>query len=67
MGLMLPSGCHESIEKQDPVHRWRVAQLVSLGVPKPVAEAAAGHLDWHQMAALVARGCPPGLALRILR
>jgi hypothetical protein len=29
-------------------------------------EAAAGHIDWHQMAALVQRGCPPWLALRIL-
>jgi hypothetical protein len=26
----------------------------------------AGHVDWHQMAALVQRGCPPRLALRIL-
>jgi len=38
-----------------------------LGIPWPVAEAAAGHVDWHQMAVLVQRGCPPGLALRILR
>jgi hypothetical protein len=37
------------------------------GHPRPVAEAAAGHIDWHQMAALVQRGCPPWLALRILR
>jgi len=35
--------------------------------PLTVAEAAAGHVDWHQMAALVQRGCPPWLALRILR
>jgi hypothetical protein len=67
MGLMLPCARHETIEKQDPVHQWRVAQLVSLGVPRPVAEAAAGRIDWHQMAALVQRGCPPWLALRILR
>jgi hypothetical protein len=44
-----------------------VTQLVSLGIPRPVAEAAAGHIDWHQMAAPVQRGCPPWLALRILR
>jgi hypothetical protein len=67
MGLTLPSGRHEAIDKQDPVHEWRVAQLVSLGIPRPAAEAAAGHIDWHQMAALVQRGCPPWLALRILR
>ncbi len=67
MKLKLPPGCHETIEKLDPVHEWRVTQLVSLGIPLPVAEAAAGRIDWHQMAALVQRGCPPRLALRILR
>jgi hypothetical protein len=51
----------------DRLHRWRVAQLARLGLPWPVAEAAAGHVDWHQMAALVQWGCPAGLALRILR
>ena len=60
MELTLPPGRHETIEKQDPVHEWR------LGLPWTVAEAAAGHVDWHQMAALVQRGCPPWLALRIL-
>ena len=55
------------IERQDPVHEWRVARLARLGIPWPVAEAAAGQVDWHQMAALVQRGCPPWLALRILR
>jgi hypothetical protein len=53
--------------EQDPVHEWRVARLARLGIPWPVAEAAAGQVDWHQMAALVQRGCPPWLALRILR
>jgi len=67
MELTLPPGPHETIEKQDPVHEWRVARLARLGIPWPVAEAAAGHVDWHQMAALVQRGCPPWLALRILR
>jgi hypothetical protein len=66
MELMLPPGRHEIIEK-DPVHDWRAARLTRLGIPWPVAEAAAGHVDWHQMAALVQRGCPPWLALRILR
>ena len=56
-----------AIEKQDPVREWRVARLARLGLSWPVAEAVAGHVDWHQMAALVQRGCPPWLALRILR
>jgi hypothetical protein len=67
MELTLPPRRHETIERQDPVHEWRVARLVSLGIPWPVAQAAVGHIDWHQMAALVQRGCRPWLALRILR
>jgi hypothetical protein len=66
-GIRAQAGRHEIIERQDPVHEWRVARLARLGIPWPVAEAAAGHVDWHQMAALVQRGCPPWLALRILR
>ena len=27
MELTLRPGCHEIIEKQDPVHEWRVARL----------------------------------------
>jgi hypothetical protein len=42
MELTLPPGRHETIEKQDPVHEWRVARLADLGIPWPVAEAAAG-------------------------
>jgi hypothetical protein len=67
MELTLPPGRHETIETQDTVHQWRVARLTRLGIPWPVAEAAAGYVDWHQMAALVQRGCPLWLALRILR
>lgn len=49
------------------VHDWRVAQLTRLGIPGPLAEAYADQLDWHQVARLVQRGCPPQLALRIVR
>jgi hypothetical protein len=54
-------GHHES-----PVHNWRVLQLERLGVPGPLAEIYADRIDWHQMARLVRRGCPPRLALRIV-
>jgi hypothetical protein len=67
MEMTLRPGRHETIEEQDPVHAWRVARLTRLGIPWPVAQAVAGHVDWHQVAALVQRGCPPWLALRILR
>jgi len=49
------------------VHNWRVSQLTRLGIPRPLAEAHADHLDWHQIAELLQRGCPPRLALRIVR
>jgi hypothetical protein len=48
------------------VHNWRVERLTGLGIPAPLAEAYADHLDWHQVARLVQRGCPPQLALRII-
>jgi hypothetical protein len=67
MELTLPPGRHESIDEHDQVQQWRAARLARLGIPWPVAQAAAGHVDWHQMAALVTRRCPPWLALRILR
>ena len=44
------------------VHNWRVARLAGLGIPGPLAEVNADHLDWHQVARLVQRGCPPRLA-----
>ena len=47
------------------VHDWRVTRLTRLGVPRSLAEVYADRLDWHQVARLVQRGCPPRLALRI--
>ena len=59
---------HETVNHDDLlVHTWRVAQLTRLGIPRSLAEAYADHLDWHRVARLVQRGCPPRLALRIVR
>ena len=49
---------------ESPGHTWRVSQLERLGVPGPLAEIYADCIDWHQIARLVRRGCPPRLALR---
>jgi hypothetical protein len=49
------------------VHNWRVSQLKRLGIPGSLAEIYADRIDWHQIARLVQRGCPPRLALRIVR
>ena len=63
----LAPGRHETVNQPDMVHKWRAVRLACLGIPWPVAEAAAGHVDWHQITALVQRGRRPRLALRILR
>jgi len=49
------------------VHEWRVTRLTGLGIPWPMAEVDADNVDWHQIARLVRRSCPPMLALRIVR
>lgn len=49
------------------VHEWRTEQLERLGIARIVAEAVAGLVDWHEIASLIERGCPPALALEIVR
>jgi hypothetical protein len=49
------------------VHHWRVSQLTRLGIPGALAEIYADRIDWHQIARLLRHGCPPRLALRIVR
>ena len=49
------------------VHEWRVDQLWRLGIPRVLAIEFAGAVDWHDVAALVRRGCPPLLAVEIAR
>ena len=47
------------------VHEWRVGQLRELSLPGRLAEKFADLVDWHDLAALVGRGCPAELALEI--
>jgi hypothetical protein len=49
------------------VHEWRTEQLRRLGVAAALAEKFAALVDWHDIAALVERGCPPELAIEIVR
>jgi hypothetical protein len=58
---------HEAIDDDLLVHEWRVTQLTRLGIPWSLAQAVADHVDWHQVAKLVRRVCPPRLALQIVR
>jgi hypothetical protein len=51
------------------VERWRTSELMRVGFPgdDAVALAARMDVDLHQAIELVERGCPPDLAIRILR
>jgi len=49
------------------VHAWRVEQLGNLGISTVIADAVANAVDWHEVARLVRKGCPPELALDIAR
>ena len=48
------------------VREWREEQLRRLGLLPVLARAFADHVDWHDIASLVRRGCPPMLALEIV-
>jgi hypothetical protein len=62
------TGRHEAIDQEAlSVRQWRTTRLVRLGIPGPLAAVYADRLDWHQIARLVHLGCPPLLALRIVR
>jgi hypothetical protein len=58
------------IEKESEevrVYAWRVEQLAELGFSTVVADSVANVVDWHDVASLVHKGCPPELALEIAR
>jgi hypothetical protein len=56
-----------AIDEELTVLAWCAEQLQGLGVSRVLAATFAGLVDWHEVAALVARGCPPELALEIAR
>ena len=49
------------------IQAWRTEQLEHLGLSRTLAETYADLVDWHEIAALVAHGCPLELALEIVR
>jgi hypothetical protein len=65
--LMLDIDLDDRNDEELLVQEWRVCQLRRLGLPGALAEAFAHRVDWHQIADLVERGCPPELALEIAR
>jgi hypothetical protein len=63
-----PNAAYAATEdEQLLIDAWCAEQLRCLGVPPALAETYAGLVDWHEIAALVGRGCPPELALEIAR
>jgi hypothetical protein len=52
----------------DAVVAWRAQRLRGAGLDAPLAERVARNCgyDLHALIALVERGCPPALAVRIL-
>jgi hypothetical protein len=63
MELTLPPGRHETVEKQDPVHGWRVARLARLGIPgrwpklPPAMSTGTRWRRWNSGAALRGLHC----------
>jgi hypothetical protein len=57
----------DTSDEEQLIHAWRAEQLQRLGLPRILAETFAALVDWHEIAALVARGCSPELALEIAR
>ena len=57
----------ERADEGQLIHAWRAEQLRRLGFPQALAEMFAEQIDWHEVAELTARGCPPELALEIVR
>lgn len=54
-------------DEAETVREWRAHQLHRLGVPQLIAERFAETVDWHELARLTGAGCPPLLALEIVR
>jgi hypothetical protein len=54
-------------DEEQLVIEWRLEQLEKLGVSRIKAALFAGFVDWHDIAALVARGCSAELAVEIVR
>jgi hypothetical protein len=47
------------------IHAWRAEQLRRIGLSDALADTFADRVDWREIESLVARGCPPELALEI--
>ena len=58
---------YEPTDEDIAVAEWQAGQLERIGVSEGLARTFAEVVDWHDVAHLVERGCPPDLALEIAR
>jgi hypothetical protein len=69
--ILIPMADAEHVEELSDaelsLRSWRTEQLRGLGLSRSRAETFAGLVDWHEVEALVERGCPLELALEIAR
>jgi len=65
--ILMPADLDREADEELLVHEWRTEQLRRVGLPLRLAETFADLVDWHAIAELVERGCPPRLALEIVR
>jgi len=57
----------EASREIDQLEAWTVRRMLQLGVPEQDAETLArAGVSWHDVEALVTRGCPPALVIRVL-
>jgi hypothetical protein len=60
-------GLREAANEDERVAFWRFLVLVHAGYPRPHArQLALEGADLHRATSLLAAGCPPALAVRIL-
>ena len=65
----MTNAAYDIVETElERVERWRTAELMRVGFAgdDAVALAVKADVDLHEAIALVERGCPPELAVRIL-
>jgi hypothetical protein len=65
---MSPTQLARKVTEQDPVRSWRLEALIRAGYTPADALVLSRRddIDLHDAIALVARGCPPRTAVRIL-
>ena len=66
----MANAAYDIVETElERVERWRTSELMRVGFPgdDAVALAARFEVDLHEAIEVVQRGCPPALAIRILR